>query len=86
MRSTCEYLGKRFIFIWNKREIYSLALWQRNLILELKLGYGIALDISFIYLHKIWGRKSLSTKLGHVQTFADKVWGKFTTLACNEHN
>lgn len=69
-----------------KGKVYNLALWHRNLVLELKLGYGIAIDIAFIYLPEIWGRKSLATKLCHVQAFADNNHGKFTTLKFNEHN
>lgn len=65
--------------------IYSLALWHRNQVLELKLGCGIVIDISFIYLSKIQGRKSLSTELGYFQAFADNAPGKFTTLTFNEH-
>lgn len=40
----------------------------------------------FIFLPEIWGRKSLTIKLGHVQVFAEDAWGKFTTLTFNEHN
>lgn len=88
LRSTCKYLGKRFICFSNRRK--SL---QPGFVAQ-KPAPGATTGVwkccwqffSFIYLPEIWRRKSLSTKLNHVQAFADNAQGKFTTLTFNEHN
>lgn len=88
LRSTCKYLRKIFIFIWNKRKILSPGIVTEKFVSGTKTMvwthyYNLFL---FIFLPEIWERKSLTIKQGHVQVFAENAWGKFTTLTFNEHN
>lgn len=46
LRSAWKYSGKGIIFIWNKRKSLQPDLCHRNLLLQIKLWYGIAIDIS----------------------------------------
>lgn len=86
LRNTCKYLGK--IFIWNKRKILPPGFVTEKFVSGTKTALWTCYChfFSFIFLPETWGRKSLTTKLGHVQAFADNAWGKFTTLTFNEHS
>lgn len=84
----CKYLGKIFIFMWNKREILPPGFVREKFVSGTKTVVWTCYChlFSFLFLPEIWGRKSPTIKLGCVQVFAENARGKFTTLTFNEHS